>query len=188
MAGDAKHLEIWCADSADHTFRALFDEKKLAQVRDSVDKTLSWEKFFRGVEEGFNQRKVQVTQDTGSMSLLVECLLGASSSSAKKMQFRLDKTGEPGGCLAMLQSMQEFYWMRADQTFKARLIGDIEAELGDGGKGSPVTDPKAMAAAVQAAPDVEKATKTQLEGLQKELAQASSSTAAKSAGDKCAEE
>eukprot|EP01002_Notosolenus_urceolatus_P014093 NODE_524_length_2000_cov_59.356740_g418_i0.p1 GENE.NODE_524_length_2000_cov_59.356740_g418_i0~~NODE_524_length_2000_cov_59.356740_g418_i0.p1 ORF type:complete len:603 (-),score=193.63 NODE_524_length_2000_cov_59.356740_g418_i0:192-1979(-) len=178
MGDDGKSLEIWCADSSGLTFSANFDEKTLTRIRDSVDKSLTWEKFFKGIDEGFSQRKVQCSRQDGSISLLVECLLPSSS---KKATFRLEKVASTDGCNDMLKSMQEFYWVRTEPGYGQKLLEEISSGAGSGG-----VDPKQMADIVARAPQVEKAIQEELGRLESEAAKVSS--AGSTRGPSCAEE
>lgn len=164
MAVDAKSVEVWCADSNDISYRNTFDEAAMTPLKDY----LSWDAFFKGIEEGFNARKVQVTPDAAATGLTLECLVGADS---KKVQFVLPRVKDSGGSLQMLRALQDFYWTREDDTYQLDFVAHLEKDATDSERARDVVmkEMSEMRAVLANAENIATASKNRLEALEKEV-------------------
>eukprot|EP01013_Petalomonas_cantuscygni_P006974 TRINITY_DN1842_c0_g1_i1.p1 TRINITY_DN1842_c0_g1~~TRINITY_DN1842_c0_g1_i1.p1 ORF type:complete len:633 (-),score=203.36 TRINITY_DN1842_c0_g1_i1:395-2293(-) len=172
MHQDAKSLEVWCADSQDVTYRNQFDEDALTKIKNAVSPKLTWDKFFAGIEEGFNQRKIQVSPDASLMALTVECLLQTDTSPMKAQFILQKKVGEAGGSLAMLHALQQYYWIREDEGYRIDLIAHLEKEATEAERARDVAvrELGEMKAVLANADQTAAAARSRLQALEKEIA------------------
>lgn len=168
LTKDNDGLQVWAVDSNDVTHRSTFLEVDLAAMKQSVDKTLTWERFFSGIEDAFYTRKVQITPEAGNQALGVECLLFGDGG---KVCFSLPRVKESNGSVKILAALCEYYWLREDEQFQFDYVAKLEREAADAERALDVVlrEKKAMLEVLARAPATESAARQRREGLEKEL-------------------
>lgn len=161
-------LQVWSVDCNDVTHRATFLEADLLTLKNGIDKSLSWERFFSGIEEAFYSRKVQVTPLQGNTQLGVDCLL---FNDGGKVSFALGKHKDSNGSVKMLSALCEFYWLREDEKYQLDYVSRLERDAADAERALEVVlrEKKAMMEVLSKAPATEAAARQRREGLEKEL-------------------